>query len=317
MYHCDSFTPPIDDFSNMPTQPKIKITDYYDLNPSLAHTAGDIWSGLPSHGFVDTSTVRALVITPSCDLSNRKVETATYLPIVSVKEYLGLPAFLYETYTETSAQLAQGGLHDILHLPNRFIPPSPRDIESLLLIVAEQLGNSCVSAKEKLALARAKDGLELLKHQHKSKLEPVSIEKVKSLFGDKKLQAVLSKIIKNSQSLDIHFLPYDEQDLEYSGIPEHSVVLFRYSFSIPLEILDQAQEIEEYGWRKAMRKIRPRMSGAMRVSSARPMKHSSLKPRFLSDLLTRYVSMYVRLGSPDFTTETVAEFSTAICGEAQ
>ena len=63
-------------------------SDYYELYPSADHQSGDIWTDLPTHGVLCAARLPCVVITPACDLMNRKVETLTYLPIVSVGTYL-------------------------------------------------------------------------------------------------------------------------------------------------------------------------------------------------------------------------------------
>lgn len=40
---------------------------------------------------------------------------------------------------------------------------------------------------------------------------------------------------------------------------------------------------------------------------AKPLKTSKLHEKFLSDLLTRYVSLYIRIGSPDFEGEMIKQ----------
>jgi hypothetical protein len=46
------------------------------------------------------------------------------------------------------------------------------------------------------------------------------------------------------------------------------------------------------------------------------MKRATLKQRFVADLLTRFVGVYIRLGSPDFTSETIDRYLMDIEGAA-
>jgi len=132
------------------------------------------------------------------------------------------------------------------------------------------------------------------------------------LFGDKAFKSIIKGIVSNAYRQDIHFLPADEQDSAWSGVPRHSVVLFRYAFSAPVEIFECAQDISLTDWPAAIQRLSRFIPGVCAFSQERPMKRVSLKPRFLADLVTRYVAMYVRLGSPDFTHQTVTQFINQI-----
>jgi len=96
---------------------------YYDLNPSSENQPGDIWSGLPTHGLLGTKTVHGLVITPACDLSNRKVETITYLPIISVLTYFSSIAYLPDVRRNIDGLLSNTPLRDLIEWPDSSFPP--------------------------------------------------------------------------------------------------------------------------------------------------------------------------------------------------
>lgn len=299
---------------SMPTESKIRVKDYYDLTPSIAHNAGDIWSGLPTHGFIKSQNARAIVITPACDLSQQKAWTATYLPIVPINEYLLLPSFHHEILSKTNNMLSLLDVDEYLVSPCRFSPPPVSDLKivnSKIDALASQAG---LDRKKQEALPKAKAGIKLLLNQHDEGLENPGMEEVQLLFGEKDLRGKLARIISNSYALDIHFLPADGQSNEWSGILCHSVVLFRYAFSVPMEILDRAQDITVKTWSDCTERLKFRMPGAACFHETRPLKHISLKPRFLSDLLTRFVSLYVRIGSPDFSQQTINEYSSDIIG---
>jgi hypothetical protein len=51
---------------------------------------------LPTHGLLRKNRTSAIIITPSCDLSNRKVSTVTYLPVISFLEWVSCRDFLPE-----------------------------------------------------------------------------------------------------------------------------------------------------------------------------------------------------------------------------
>lgn len=87
--------------------------DYYEEYPSGDHHPGDIWTDLPVHGALKPSRSTSIVITPACDLLNRKVETLTYLPVVSVRDYLASRSHLQEILKATAGQL------EVLHVGRR------------------------------------------------------------------------------------------------------------------------------------------------------------------------------------------------------
>lgn len=131
-------------------------------------------------------------------------------------------------------------------------------------------------------------------------------------FGNKRFQEIAARIIKNSYKADIHFLPADAQRSEWSAIREPSVALFRYPISIPLELLDSAQDTCRPDWTAEVERLSECIPCAPAFAKVRPMKRLTLRSRFLGDLLTRYLSIYIRLGSPDFTDEAVTNYLTQI-----
>lgn len=297
----------------MPLSQKVTASNYYDLAPSSAQAAGDIWSGLPAHGLVGDSKIRALIITPACDLSNRKVDAVTYLPIVSIPEYFGLPGFRPDLYREVEGQLRACGMEGIIAAPEKYGLSRLEDLVTASEMIASRLGDGA-GAKEMVALRRAGAGIDLLMAHHKTALDRADVTKVRTLFGEKQFDHLLRSIVTNAFRLDLHFLPADKQDPQWAGVPNHSVVLFRYAFSAPVVVFERAQDLSQADWTACLKEIGATVAGAQAFGPQRPVKHVRLKPPFLSDLLTRYVAMYVRLGSPDFTADTVQEFAAEIEG---
>lgn len=295
----------------MPIIPKITHSDYYDVVPSSDIAAGDIWSGLPSHGFIGTLTNRALVITPACDLSNRKVDVITYLPIVSIREYFGLSAFLPELYREIEGQLKQLNLGGLVQINGRYSLPSIQQIDTAIDQLCDY-ARTKLNAREELAVKRAIAGYQIVRLQHEAGLVAPKTGLVRTLFGESAFEKLLKELLRNAYRLDLHFLPHDKQEIAWSAVPAHSVVLFRYAFSAPVEVLECAQDTQQQDWRACVSSMSASRQGVSTFAEVRPIKLARLKPRFLSDLLTRYVAMYVRLGSPDFSAETISTFATEI-----
>lgn len=55
---------------------------------------------LPTHGLLRRNQASGLVVTPSCDLSNRKVNSISYLPILSFTDWVSSGEFIREAVGE-------------------------------------------------------------------------------------------------------------------------------------------------------------------------------------------------------------------------
>jgi hypothetical protein len=92
----------------------------------------------------------------------------------------------------------------------------------------------------------------------------------------------------------------------------HSVALFRYPLTVPVSLLDAAQDNALTDWTEATSALAVEEPMATLLAARRPLKCLRLQSRFLPDLLTKYVSLYSRIGSPDFTRETVETLSNEL-----
>jgi hypothetical protein len=126
-----------------------------------------------------------------------------------------------------------------------------------------------------------------------------------AIFFGKNFEKIKVDIITNSYSSDLHFLPRDDEDSDWSAIQEHSVVLFRYPITVPIEILDLAMDYSIVNWKETMIAESSKFSSATGFRHEKPLKVIKLNPDYLSDLLTRFVGVYVRIGSPDFTEKNI------------
>src|SRR5688572_14008887 len=84
---------------------------YYEMMPATDLNVGDVWKDLPVFGHLRRVVCGGLVITPACDLSNNKVETVTYLPIIPVKEYMLGRGFSVELSRVVRSQASFVGLN--------------------------------------------------------------------------------------------------------------------------------------------------------------------------------------------------------------
>jgi hypothetical protein len=287
---------------------KITAADYYDFMPSEYHRPGDLWTGLPSHGLLPSPSVTGLIVTPACDLSQRKVDTLTYLPVVTVSEWLVTSEFRADIVGQIKN--AFGSLKSTagrLELSRR---PTRQELEEAAAH-AELARSALGSDKSQAALVeRIMAGIVLL-----ARSSPESDSKhFEDLFGKKPWRQTLDKLVKNGLRLDVHFLPPDEQDPVWSCLETPSLVLFRYPLTLPVQILDIASDIGIKDWAAAMADSQREFPIATAFSTQRPIRRLRVKERFLADIMTRYLAVYIRLGSPDFTQATVDSYVETIAG---
>lgn len=277
---------------------KISEKDYYDFIPSPPHKTGDIWTNLPTFDLLKQSRCSGVIITPSCDLLNSKTETVSYLPIITVEDFFYTVPF-YPTVKNCLIKICQKNkLFEIADIfSGRQVPMNNILLEKIKLIRDKNKGS--ISEKMVIGLRHL---IEINKPNNMD-----SSSNLKQFFGNDKWKKICSAIIKNSFSTDIHFLPSDGQDPLYSGIQGHSLALFRYPITIPINVLNMADDMYLYDWNDAIDGIKHKYSLASYFKE-KPIRALRLKKDFLSDLLTRFISLYIRMGSPDFTKDTVSTY---------
>jgi hypothetical protein len=167
--------------------------------------------------------------------------------------------------------------------------PTANDIDVLLT----QAGAGGV--KNKAHEPRVIAGLQCLKRALGTELVHNNWSELK-LFLGKRFEDTLNEIITNSKRPDLHFLPADREDLEWSAIPLHSVALLRYPITIPIEVLNKA--------------IRSALQDTPEVPV--PVKILRLREEFTGDLTSRFAALFARVGSPDFRRSDVENFKNEI-----
>jgi len=284
----------------MPSAPQIEARDFYKNMPSLNHETGDIWHNLPGFGLPNKVTVTGIVISPACDLSQKKTETATVIPIIPVSEYLYSKAFYGEVWNEVFNRLKPYGAEE--HPPaDRFSHPPIHLFEHAL--------KSIEGDKKQIAFhARLTEYKKYIEYTQ-APLNERSIDRpsVELILSEKRYGEILKKIFCNSFKSDIHFFPAYGSLSNFAAIPSHSVALFRYVYSIPLEILDAAQCSRDEWWSEDCKRM-SLTAPMIEHFDACPLKVSTLKDDFLSDMISRYLGMFMRLGSRDFTTTSLDNF---------
>lgn len=291
--------------------------DYYDLNPPLGNALGDIWQDLPTFGLLRGRLSAGIVVTPACDLANRKAETITYLPVVGVLDLLGSVAFLPEVRRVLDGQWKVVSNEPLLVWPEGYRIPARDTVQAAQAIVGDKLGGTQLGAKDKASLERVAAALGVIGCLCSEAAARCDFKIFAKCLGESGLRETLGRIVMNSYRADLHFLPWDRQPAEWSGIKEHSVVLFRYPLTAPIEVFEAAQDISLADWGTYLKSIQPYYQLAGAFSGGCPTKRSSVKAPFISDLIARYVGLNVRLGSPDFTGETVSSLVGEIIGKRE
>jgi hypothetical protein len=290
----------------MPESPPVSGANFYNHMPPADHRTGDIWSGLPTFSLLNSEVVSGVIITPACDLEKRKCETATYLPIVSVKDYLVSPAFRYECWLEMVPLLSKLPNFGAILPPARYELIPKADFDALVGDYSDANGR-LLSSNE---ITRLKSYEAYLVGSYCGKAE---FESLSGFIKADRYTTLIGKLITNALKADIHFLPYDGQPTQYSAVSSHSVVLFRYPLNVPIEILRRAQNMTQSQWENSKEEFKINMPVVQHMKQW-PIKLASLRNEFLGDLISRYLNMYIRLGSPDFSDESVRSMSRDIGG---
>ena len=290
---------------------RVSAKTYYDYFPPAEHSPGDIWTNLPMHGLLKRSHVSGIVVTPSCDLSNSKVSTVTYLPIVPVLDWLcsrdfsseiigwmkGVVEQLSSLGIETEALLSSGGTD---------VAAAESSLAWLMTMSGARM-----KKVDRAALDRFSAGVRHLGRSANG--YRVDKSDLRLCLGKKRWESVCQRIPTNALRTDLHFLPADEnQDKTLSPVPVHSVVMFRCPLTAPASVFDLAQDVSMTDWSASMAALKSQEPMARAFMDTRPIKCLRLQERFRADLLTRYSMLYSRLGSPDFSQDTLDRFATEL-----
>lgn len=286
-------------------QTLITARQYYEVNPPQSHHTGDLWAGLPTHGLLPMTTAPGLVITPACDLAQGKVETITYLPVVTIPEW-----FCTRSYEGDAVSAIRNEARMLeVSSPLFDVTFGQLDVLEVARFRNDVAAVGVTDARRKEARQRCLAGATLLD----GLLRPgppdpkAALSAAKELYGPKQWMQLLRQLITNYRR-DLQFLPADGMPAEWSVVRGHSLVLFRYPLTAPVAIFDAAQEVSLPNWKTWTQQYAAHCPLAAAFTSFRPLKGLCLKKDFLADLLTRYTALYMRIGSPDFTATTIDDY---------
>lgn len=283
---------------------------HYYSNPIPEHCTGDIWMNLPSFGLLKSTNCSGIVITPACDLANDKVETVTYLPIIPIQQWFCSRSLYQIVRSELFVLFRQNSIDINETLFNKNFMPKQEYI--LYLISDINAKKPYIKQSQLDSFERMLIGLDLMHKITNPSVLRFDTNQLGSFIGEKKYSELKEKILRNSFSNDIHYFPKDNENIEWSAISDHSVVLFRYPITTPIEVFDLASDYNCLNWELSIKELSMRFPTVHHFESIRPIKSLHLNQEFLSDLLTRYISLYIRLGSPDFSNDTINQFNKEI-----
>ncbi len=229
-----------------------------------------------------------------------------YLPIVPVRSWLTSSSFSGEIAAGTNSALQEINKTLPTPVPTVARYPTAAEIQAVRTALAaiDEAGRKPVQKH----LARAATSLSIFDAIAGATTPAPSTQDFEDCLGTKTWKSVREGLVTNSFRTDVHFLPADRQDPEWSAVPDHSLVLFRYPMTAPIEILDAAQDTEISDWQGAVSELQKRHPIASAFAN-RPLKSLRINNRFLGDLLSRYLALYLRMGSPDFTRETIGAYA--------
>ncbi|MEM7244636.1 MAG: hypothetical protein AAF533_04800 [Acidobacteriota bacterium] len=272
---------------------------FYKHFPIGKVSSGDIYSGLPTFGLLPQERASGIIITPACDLAQSKTPTATYLPIVSIGEYLCTRDCRRRLINSLKGQLQRPGGKG---LPSRD--------DELIEAAATALG----SLDKNNGLRPRLDGFQ----RYIRAVSQGDTEEAGQAFLDalpsKDAKATLDSAITNgSLNTDTHFLPTPSSELKAFEKP--SVALFRYPITVPYECLALAEDIDGNDgeqpreWSELVDGLAEPLAGALTTP---PLRCQRLRSDFMADLATRFASLYVRIGSPDLDGSSVEQLRAHI-----
>lgn len=165
---------------------------YYEQFPSGRHQTGDIWTEIPNNGLLPVERSSALLITPACDLQNRKADTLVFIPIVPLSVVVRTPSLL-RTFASEMKQTLRGIFPAMEELCD-FFDPAFRT----LLREAIESNTNTVSPKLQPNLSRLRAWVDFCDTDAITNTEL-------AFLTEKRRSDLLERIARNSFAADMHF----------------------------------------------------------------------------------------------------------------
>ena len=263
---------------------------FYEQLPDGPQQTGDIWTGVPNGGLLPIERSSALLITPSCDLQNQKSDTLSFVPIIPLNIATELGVF---------RRPINGAIGNLV---SQVFPELVQNCDFESEEFRKRLRKECEAFVGKSKIE--KNVNKIVHWINFLESEPFK-RNLKLLFlSPKERIQTLSRVITNAFSSDLHFVPKERNSNSYQAVTCHSVCLLRYVLTFPIEIFDMAGHCTTETWQMQAKSLGGR---ARLFHDQMPVRTLRLQPDILSDLLTRFVSLYCRIGSEDFSPSCVSE----------
>lgn len=277
-------------------QIELFLNKLYSYDPHGEISTGDIFDKLPTMGLLKEEFTQGIIITPSCDLANDKTDTITYLPIVPIHSYF-CSGKGYNIIKSEIINLSNSLNKDSSLFRNRQIPCS----EEIELFLTQFVDGQVLKGKDAERKEKLDSCLQLISNIRDEKQNRLDGSKLNNIWNSQ-FDKLLFGLIKNSSSSDVHFLPREKLKKEDCiVISEHSLVLFRYPITVHSEVIKKAKDTDQENiasWVSFIQTLKA--VPCVKSFTEIPLRGLRLQQDFLSDLLTRYISLYIRIGSPDF-----------------
>jgi hypothetical protein len=269
------------------------ISDMYYLQlPMGQATQADIWSNLPS-GITGSPACKGLIITPRCDFKHSKSPVLNYLPVISLMDYLLSVACF--PHLERAISDARDGLRSRVR---------PLDLDQLFELnvpieeIWEQANHLRVTTEvpRSKALEKADTDFETTYRKIQQLMSllaspQLSLEQLTTALSHRQISNIQRDLIKNN-SADTYFLPPCEGLIE---VP--SLVLLRHIFTCPISVVER-QRHDNGSHRGA--KVPSRQPA--------PERLLRLKSPFIESLMSKFASLFTRVGTRDIPDLSVQDF---------
>jgi hypothetical protein len=263
----------------------------FQLDPPKSHYTGDLWAQVSFGGLDLGALVGGIVITPACDLANRKADTLTFLPVIPISSYLGRVCGLRLLSAHLRGLLSEIeiGVWNAAELT-----PSIEWYEMAESALQRQRSAPNLKQKRLALLDQIDAGIQSLRLIDQERQAPTPL--LRRTYG-KAWPELLADIVHNRPSKpDTYFIsPRHEQTAILS---EPSVALLRYPMSISVAVFDAAADPSLRDWNSAVERLSARIPGIVGFRDVRPTKLGRVGKVVMADLLSKFASLFIRVGVP-------------------
>lgn len=237
-----------------------------------------------------------IIISPACDIVQRKTDTITVLPVIPFKKFFSRPMLYSQEIVKKIKQ----------KIPDRYQDLLPITMwETLKLLEELKQSNELddVDYIDSLITWCLKLSIE----------NPVEIDTsllVKCL-GKAKYKEIVEKLIVDNYLSDTYFLPKTKDEEKYHiKYKDGAFVLLRYPIVIPSELILLANN-SDIDWKEITNN---NYLCANNYFNDMPIIIGNIKETYYNEIYGKYLSYQVRMGSPDFNEDYKKVLVLDICG---